>query len=221
MEEDTLDNDPRAALLWYNSSTSVNQASLSSWFSFTISGHDSLKSWYLNRVAQMSSLSLVGLSLYMARSYYFASPASQSTPVKTPQSTPRKLWPSFLQSPKSALFSLRKDGQHGGGKGEKGKEAFMAYLRLYRRPYDEMVYRAKMKPSLGGLVSIMSPYAVVDATPARDYVSPAEILRVFTVDATIERKAIIKSPTKKIPLELVMREQRRELKKKRSSEGRR
>ncbi|KAJ0982292.1 hypothetical protein J5N97_010547 [Dioscorea zingiberensis] len=161
MEEDTLGNDPRAASLRYESSASVNRAgggSLSSRFSFTVSGHDSLKPWYLNTVAETSSPSLVGLSPHTARSYSFASPAARSTPVKTPQRAPRTPRPSFLQSPASALFSLRKEGQQGGGRGEKGKEAFMAYLRLYRRPYDEMVYRAKMKPPLGGLVSIVSPH---------------------------------------------------------------
>ncbi|XP_020267074.1 uncharacterized protein LOC109842634, partial [Asparagus officinalis] len=64
---------------------------------------------------------------------------------------------SFLQSP-SMLFSGFNNKEGGAAKGEKAKETFMMYLRFHRWPYDEMVYRAKMWPLLGGLMSIMSPH---------------------------------------------------------------
>ncbi|XP_010277389.1 PREDICTED: uncharacterized protein LOC104611844 [Nelumbo nucifera] len=110
-----------------------------------------------------------------ARSYSFASPAARtprgemrgsgpparknnyfpSTPVLRPKVnnsvkhpwTPR---PSFLQSP--AMF-LRKDSVN---RTEKARESFLPFLRFYRRPYDEMIYRSKMRPPLGGLVSVVT-----------------------------------------------------------------
>ena len=65
---------------------------------------------------------------------------------------PRTPRPSFLQSP--ALF-FRKDCHV--SKLEKSRESFLPYLNFYRRPYDEMIYRSKMRPPLGGLISIVSP----------------------------------------------------------------
>ncbi|KAL8162702.1 hypothetical protein V2J09_014191 [Rumex salicifolius] len=79
---------------------------------------------------------------------------------------PRTPKPSFFQSP--AAFFRRGGGESAGdgasvagshvSKGERSREAFGAYVRFYRRPYDEMVYRSKMKPPLGGLISIVAPH---------------------------------------------------------------
>lgn len=137
-------------------------ASSSSRFSFTASGHfDSLKPWYLSRIdatipeqSQAYSFNTPALvSPLNARSYSFASPAARSSrpPPATP-TTPRTPRPFFLQSP-AAFF--RKEGGAGHGAGR--RNAFLPYLRFYRRPYDEMVYRSKMRPPLGGLISIVSP----------------------------------------------------------------
>ncbi|KAK3150891.1 hypothetical protein QOZ80_3AG0239060 [Eleusine coracana subsp. coracana] len=129
------------------------------------------------------SPSLVGASPLSARSFSFASPAAlRSTPLstppfqrgggggvpltpssvnggkqgqKTPQQFPRTPRPSFLQSP-SMLFAFRsKDGQGQASRGERERESFLPFLRFYRRPYDEISYRAKMRPPLGGLISIV------------------------------------------------------------------
>ncbi|XP_066388485.1 SEC14 cytosolic factor-like [Miscanthus floridulus] len=135
-------------------------------------------------VPTSSSPSLVGASPLSARSFSFASPATlRSTaatpppfprgagapltpssaakgpnktpppmPVQQPQQFPRTPRPSFLQSP-SMLFAFRKDGQ--ASRVERERESFLPYLRFYRRPYDEISYRAKMRPPLGGLISIV------------------------------------------------------------------
>ena len=60
---------------------------------------------------------------------------------------------SFLQSP--AVF-FRREGHV--SKSEKCRESFTPFLKFYRRPYDEMLYRSKMRPPLGGLISIVSPH---------------------------------------------------------------
>ncbi|XP_049407964.1 phosphatidylinositol/phosphatidylcholine transfer protein SFH4 [Solanum stenotomum] len=118
-----------------------------------------------------------------ARSYSFASPIDRtprgnnnmgpmkksffpSTPLPTKSKDmvdhseihhPRAMRPSFFQSP--AMF-FKKDG----GKGhtisrvDKCRESFQPFLKFYRRPYDEMIYRSKMRPPLGGLISIVSPH---------------------------------------------------------------
>ncbi|XP_021860201.2 uncharacterized protein [Spinacia oleracea] len=72
---------------------------------------------------------------------------------------PRTPKPSFLHSPAAALFGRRETPaptSHG-SKSEKSREAFFPYFKFYRRPYDEMIYRSKMKPPLGGLISIVAP----------------------------------------------------------------
>ncbi|KAL3828791.1 hypothetical protein ACJIZ3_017593 [Penstemon smallii] len=158
----------------------------SSRFSFTVSHScDSVKPWYLSLTD--TSASKVGptnssqislgpvISPLNARSQSFASPIDRglrrndnfirkgffpSTPM--PQKTqsldpsmihhPRTPKPSFLQSP--ALF-FRKDYQV--SRVEKSRDSFQSFLKFYRRPYDEMIYRSKMKPPLGGLISIVSP----------------------------------------------------------------
>ncbi|XP_039060747.1 SEC14 cytosolic factor-like [Hibiscus syriacus] len=157
----------------------------SSRFSFTVSHHyDSLKPWYLTLTSDTSS-SKVGptaspfplgpalISPLNARSLSFASPASvtsrgnismrkslfPSTPL--PQRSkafepvkvalPRTPRPSFLQSP--AMFFRRE--VHVSGKAERSRESFLPFLKFYRRPYDEMIYRSMMRPPLGGLISIV------------------------------------------------------------------
>lgn len=159
----------------------------SSRFSFTVSHHfDSLKPWYLSFADTTSSkvgptnppavaFSGPAISPLNARSYSFASPVARgprgnfdmgrksffpSTPM--PQRTqkldpsmihhPRTPNPSFLKSP--ALF-FRKEPQV--SRVEKSRESFVPFLKFYRRPYDEMIYRSKMRPPLGGLISIVSP----------------------------------------------------------------
>ncbi|XP_054806457.1 uncharacterized protein LOC129309103 [Prosopis cineraria] len=156
----------------------------SSRFSFTVSHHfDSLKPWYLSFTD--TSDSKVGptnlgpslISPLNARSLSFASPVARgprgdvsarlaarkslfpSTPlpqrvtpkeVATPRRTPR---PSFLHSP--AVF-FRKEGHV--SRADRCRESFLPFLKFYRRPYDEMIYRSKMRPPLGGLISIVSPH---------------------------------------------------------------
>ncbi|KAI4993359.1 SEC14 cytosolic factor-like [Hordeum vulgare subsp. vulgare] len=129
-------------------------------------------------VPTSSSPSLVGASPLSARSFSFASPAARSTPPvqqqqqpraarapptpaaakgghKTPsplpqQQFPRTPRPSFLQSP----FTFRKDGQ--ASRVERERESFLPFLRFYRRPYDEITYRAMMRRPLGGLIAIVA-----------------------------------------------------------------
>ncbi|GMH08429.1 hypothetical protein Nepgr_010269 [Nepenthes gracilis] len=122
------------------------------------------------------------ISPLSARSFSFASPVARTAPrggielgdrlvrknfipsTPLPQKTynpdaervshPRTPRPSFLHSP-AAFFTRKETSQV--SKGEKSREAFLPYLRFYRRPYDEMLYRSKMKPPLGGLISIVAP----------------------------------------------------------------
>ncbi|KAK3021572.1 hypothetical protein RJ639_046279 [Escallonia herrerae] len=157
----------------------------SSRFSFTVSHSlDSLKPWHLSFTDTSASKvgpstpALVGPALISplnARSYSFASPVARTSrgnvyPVKKsffpstplPQKTqvmdharinhPRTPKPSFLQSP--ALF-FRKDCHV--SRADKCRESFVPFLKFYRRQYDEMTYRSKMRPPLGGLISIVSP----------------------------------------------------------------
>ncbi|KAL7601283.1 uncharacterized protein LOC111890794 [Lactuca sativa] len=176
---------PRAASLRFNPSSVPSKAKVgscaSSRFSFTVSHHfDSLKPWYLTLTDKPSfrvgptSTGPALISPINARSYSFASPTARnmntmrksffpSTPL--PQKTqvmdhstinhPRTPKPSFLHSP--ALF-FKKECHV--SKTDKSRESFIPFLRFYRRPYDEMVYRSKMKPPLGGLISIVSPQLV-------------------------------------------------------------
>ncbi|KAH6838037.1 Sec14p-like phosphatidylinositol transfer family protein [Perilla frutescens var. hirtella] len=158
----------------------------SSRFSFTVSHHfDSLKPWYLSMKDTSGSKlgqthrphAFLGprISPMNARSLSFGSPIARAphgniaavrkgffplTPM--PQRTqkidpsmihhPRTPKASFLQSP--SLF-FRKNNQS--SRVEKNSESFIPFLKFYQRPYDEMVYRSKMRPPLGGLISIVSP----------------------------------------------------------------
>ncbi|CAN4092964.1 unnamed protein product [Withania somnifera] len=117
-----------------------------------------------------------------ARSYSFASPIDRTPrgsnsmgPIKKgffpstplPQKTqemadhseirhPRAMRPSFFQSP--AMF-FKKDSNKCNliSRADKSRELFQPFLKFYRRPYDEMTYRSKMRPPLGGLISIVAP----------------------------------------------------------------
>ncbi|KAK3042144.1 hypothetical protein RJ639_001264 [Escallonia herrerae] len=167
------------------SSTAKIGSCSSSRFSFTVSHSlDSLKPWHLSLTDTSASKvgpttpALVGPALISplnARSYSFASPVARTSrgnacPVKKsffpstplPQKTqvmdrerinhPRTPKPSFLQSP--ALF-FRKECHV--SRADKCRESFVPFLKFYRRPYDEMTYRSKMRPPLGGLISTISP----------------------------------------------------------------
>lgn len=159
----------------------------SSRFSFTVSHNfDSVKPWYLSfKDTSGSELgrgvdhrhTFLGPNIYPlnARSLSFASPVARaprgnapfvrrgffpSTPMPhrtqkvDPSMIRRPMTPrlSFLQSP--SLF-FRKDGQS--SRVERSSESFVPFLKFLERPYDEMVYRSKMRPPLGGLISIVSP----------------------------------------------------------------
>ncbi|KAK4388573.1 hypothetical protein Sango_2463900 [Sesamum angolense] len=176
---------PQATSLRFDPSLVPSSAKLgscsSSRFSFTVSHHfDSLKPWYLSLTDTSGSKvgptnlsrTLLGphISPLNARSLSFASPRGNidvvrkgffpSTPM--PQKTqkldpsivrhPRTPKPSFLHSP--ALF-FKRDCQL--SRVEKPHESFLPFLKFYQRPYDEMIYRSKMRPPLGGLISIVSP----------------------------------------------------------------
>ncbi|CAA7399293.1 unnamed protein product [Spirodela intermedia] len=165
-------------------STKIGGGSTSSRFSFTVSRFDSLKPWYLTRTepspaapptpaTAAASPSFAGLSPLNARSFSFASPSARSAatprhrpfpstpssgPPPPPPRTPR---PSFLPSPAAAMkfFSLGKDPAAAAppaARTDRGRDSFLPFLRFHRRPYDETLYRSKMKPPLGGLISIVS-----------------------------------------------------------------
>ncbi|KAK4355606.1 hypothetical protein RND71_024577 [Anisodus tanguticus] len=160
----------------------------SSRFSFTVSHHfDSVKPWYLSltdtssaKVGPTTTPPVLGpaMSPLNARSYSFASPIDRTPrgnmgPIKKgffpstplPQKTqemdhseirhPRAMRPSFFQSP--AMF-FKKDSNFHISRADKCRESFQPFLKFYRRPYDEMIYRSKMRPPLGGLISIVSPH---------------------------------------------------------------
>ncbi|KAJ6903462.1 hypothetical protein NC651_020831 [Populus alba x Populus x berolinensis] len=76
---------------------------------------------------------------------------TEGDPIKI--SLPRTPRPSFLQSP--ALF-FKKECHV--SKADRSRESFVPFFKFYRRPYDEMIYRSKMRPPLGGLISIVSPH---------------------------------------------------------------
>lgn len=151
----------------------------SSRFAFTVSrdGLDTVKPWCLTLTDTSSSkLGHTGayLSPLNARSFSFASPAARREPIGGPRRSffastpmpartierhciggtlrdPRVPRPSFFQSP--AVFFRRESHV---SKTEKPRDTFLPFLKFYRRPYDEMTYRSKMRPPLGGLVSIVS-----------------------------------------------------------------
>lgn len=93
-----------------------------------------------------------------------STPSSKRAPPSSRQQMPRTPRPSFLQSPATRLFGGGKDGgqhqQQEVGRGEKGREAFLPFVKFYRRPYDEIAYRSKMRPPLGGIISVVSPQMI-------------------------------------------------------------
>lgn len=88
----------------------------------------------------------------MKKSFFPSTPLPQKTCDATRINHPRTPRPSFLQSP--AMFFKKKSHV---SKTEKSRESFLPFLKFYRRPYDEMTYRSKMRPPLGGLISIVTP----------------------------------------------------------------
>ncbi|KAI9089681.1 hypothetical protein K1719_028974 [Acacia pycnantha] len=172
---------PRASSMRFSPSITNSTASIgscsSSRFAFTVS-HNSLKPWYLSltdtSALKVGPTSPALISPLNARSYSFASPiarggvinggglmrrnAVSSTPM--PQSVAEreattKRAHSFFQSP--AVLFRRDNNRHVSENGNKCRGAFLPFLRFYRRPYNEMIYRSKMRPPHGGLVSIVSP----------------------------------------------------------------
>ncbi|KAL7105229.1 hypothetical protein ACP275_07G031100 [Erythranthe tilingii] len=98
---------------------------------------------------------------FVRKGFFPSTPMPQKT-QKFDQSTirhPRTPKPSFLQSP-AMFFRSNKDVIHQASKIEKSRESFVPFLKFYRRPYDEMIYRSKMRPPLGGLISIVSPQII-------------------------------------------------------------
>lgn len=178
MEFNAFREYPRAESLRFDSSSIPSSGKIgscvSSRFAFTVNHHiDSLKPWYLSLTDTSSSksqLHTARISPLNARSFSFdhfnnnlmKKNLFPSTPL--PQKThkfdhsniiyqTRTPKPSFLQSP--ALFFKKESNL---SKSEKSKESFIPFLKFYRRPYDEMSYRSKMRPPLGGLISIVSPH---------------------------------------------------------------
>ncbi|VVA98728.1 unnamed protein product [Arabis nemorensis] len=170
-------SDPRSASLRFDTSSIKSTATIgssSSRFAFTVSQNhrDSLKPWYLSftDTSPFHGGTAVRVSPFSsARSLSFASPAARglrdvrpaacrkslfpSTPFpeKTNTVTYRKTSrPSFFQSP--AMFFLGEKNN-----GEKPREAFVPYLKFYRRPYDEMAYRSKLRGPRG-FVSVVSSH---------------------------------------------------------------
>ncbi|KAK9287715.1 hypothetical protein L1049_016154 [Liquidambar formosana] len=108
------------------------------------------------RTPRGSSSSINGGSGVIKKGFFPSTPLPQKTNSSfdaSKVSHPRTPRPSFLQSP--ALF-FKKEGCHV-SRTEKSRESFLPFLKFYRRPYDEMTYRSKMRPPLGGLISIVPP----------------------------------------------------------------
>ncbi|KAL0732348.1 hypothetical protein Bca4012_008557 [Brassica carinata] len=172
-----------SSLRFDKSPTDKISSTASSRFAFTVSrdGLDTVKPWCLTLTDTTSSSSskLGHTSAYIsplnARSFSFASPAARREPIDGPRrsffaSTPMPARttdrhsigtlrdpriptrPSFFQSP--AVFFRRESRVS--KTTEKPRDSFVPFLKFYRRPYDEMTYRSKMRPPLGGLVSIVS-----------------------------------------------------------------
>ncbi|CAB4292041.1 unnamed protein product [Prunus armeniaca] len=101
-----------------------------------------------------------GNSAATRKSLFPSTPLPQrctSSEASTTPRHPRTPRPSFLQSPAMFFRSSTSKECHV-SKTEKSRESFVPFLKFYRRPYDEMIYRSKMRPPLGGLISIVSPH---------------------------------------------------------------
>ncbi|XP_074292240.1 uncharacterized protein LOC141619112 [Silene latifolia] len=156
--------------------------SASSRFTFTVAHHfDSLKPWYLSLGGHDTSSSKVGPTITTstsssilgptARSFSFASPRGNiinggdkllrknfipSTPLPQKSHNADAQAAKLPSTPTASAFSFsRRDRTCSGGKEEKVRDGFVNYFKFYRRAYDEMIYRSKMKPPLGGLISIV------------------------------------------------------------------
>ncbi|CAN8295485.1 unnamed protein product [Cochlearia groenlandica] len=171
----------RVSSLRFDTSSIKSTDRIGSWassrFAFTVSrdGLDTVKPWCLT-LTDTSSSNVGPTSAYIsplnARSFSFASPAARSEtfgggprrsffastpmPARTTDRhrnlrDPRIPRQSFFQSP--AVFFRRELHV---SRSEKAQDSFVPFLKFYRRPYDEMTYRSKMRPPLGGLVSIVS-----------------------------------------------------------------
>ncbi|KAL1536076.1 phosphatidylinositol transfer protein 3-like isoform X1 [Salvia divinorum] len=67
----------------------------------------------------------------------------------------------FMQEkaqPRTPKLSFQSPSLFSRSRAERNTESFVPYIKLYRRPYDEMIYRSKMRPPLGGLTSVLSPH---------------------------------------------------------------
>lgn len=179
-----------SSLRFNPSSTAKIGTCSSTRFSFSVSQSlDSLKPWHLSLTDTSSTkpgptsnsssnsnnhLGSALISPLNARSFSFASPVARTPhgrgfypltpmPQRTQMVDPTSIYhprtpkpsSSFLQSP--ATF-FRKECHV--SRLEKSRDSFLPFLKLYRRPYDEMTYRSKMRPPLGGLISIVSPHLV-------------------------------------------------------------
>ncbi|KAF8089000.1 hypothetical protein N665_0522s0029 [Sinapis alba] len=163
---------PRSASLRFDASSiksTVKIGSASSRFAFTVS-QNSLKPWYLSftDTSPLNATVSTDASPISTRSLSFASPATRafmdarqpacmrksvfpSTPLPEKTKTPR---PSFFQSP--AMF-FRGDKKNVGGGEKSSREAFVPYLKFYRRPFDETAYRSKLRGPRG-FVSVVSSH---------------------------------------------------------------
>ncbi|KAL0857069.1 hypothetical protein Bca101_062223 [Brassica carinata] len=156
---------PRSVSLRFDASSiksTATSGSASSRFAFTVS-QNSLKPWYLSFTDTSPLNATVSpdastISPISTRSLSFASPAARglidtrqpacmrknvfpSTPLpeKMHRKTPR---PSFFQSP-AMFFRGERNVSRGGEKSS--REAFVPYLKFYRRPFDETAYRSKLR----------------------------------------------------------------------------
>ncbi|KAF3778683.1 CRAL-TRIO domain-containing protein C23B6-04c [Nymphaea thermarum] len=98
-----------------------------------------------------------------ARSFSFASAAARtprSRPTPDRLSLPSTPWSGRSRTASPSPFLgvpaiFRRDS---GGRSERTVDAFRRWAHFYWAPYDEMSYRARMRPPLGGLISIISPH---------------------------------------------------------------
>ncbi|XP_031489463.1 uncharacterized protein LOC116257016 isoform X2 [Nymphaea colorata] len=98
-----------------------------------------------------------------ARSFSFASAAARtprSRPTPDRLSLPSTPWSGRSKTASPSPFLgvpaiFRRDS---GGRSERTVDAFRRWAHFYWAPYDEMSYRARMRPPLGGLISIISPH---------------------------------------------------------------
>ncbi|CAH2053027.1 unnamed protein product [Thlaspi arvense] len=172
-------SNPRSASLRFDAlsiKSTPTIGSASSRFAFTVP-QNSLKPWYLSFTdtsplnAAVSTASKV--SPISARSLSFASPAARGIRDATPAACRKSLFPStplpektktvsYRQTPRPSFFQspamfFRGEKNIGGGGEKSSCEAFVPYLKFYRRPYDETAYRSKLRGPRG-FVSVVSSH---------------------------------------------------------------